>query len=113
MGIRAYITKLTADKGAGVLTIEKKGTDELVQVAHTQTETKVLLNYPFPKPAADVLAGAGVSVPAGWKLDDFEQGTFAQYDATGSPPQDLADFIKAFFAKVVKSEPDSFYIEPM
>lgn len=99
------------------LTVEKKGRDEVVQVAREpdgeKTTLKVLINYPFAESADNTLGKVGVTVPVGWKQVQFEEGAYATYDATVSDAKAMATFLDAIFSRLLKWQPDSFAVEKM
>jgi len=112
-----HVDAILAKQGSNFLTIEKKGKDDLVQVAREEAAgkftTRVLVNYPFSEQADKTLAKAGITIPGEWKLIEFEQGTFAKYDASRSDAKTIAGFVDAIFTKLIKAQPDSFTTEKM
>ncbi len=117
METQKQVEALLATKGSNFLTIEKKGKDELVQVAREEAggkaAIKVMINYPFAEPVDKALAKVNVTPPTGWKVAEFEQGAFAKYDAAGTDAKTIAAFVDAIFTKLFKTQPDSFSIEKM
>jgi hypothetical protein len=115
--IQKQVDTVLAKAGTNFLTIEKKGKDEMVQVAREEAAgriaIKVLINYPFAEPVDKALAKVNVTPPTGWKVAEFEQGAFAKYDAAGTDAKTIAAFVDAIFTKLFKTQPDSFSIEKM
>ena len=115
--IQKQVDTVLAKAGKNFLTIETKGKDDAVQVAREEAAgkvvIKVLINYPFAEPVDKVLAKVNVTPPTGWKVAEFEQGAFAKYDAAGTDAKTIAAFVDAIFAKLFKTQPDSFSIEKM
>ena len=115
--IQKHVEALLVKQGSNCLTLEKKGKDDLVQVAREESagkvSIKVLVNYPFAEPADKALAKVGVAMPAEWKLIEFEQGAYAKYDASRSDAKAIAGFVEAIFTKLLKTQPDSFGTEKM
>ena len=117
MAIQKNVEAVLAKAGNNFLTIEIKGRDELVQVAREdvsgKTELHVQVHCPFSGPPEKVFGKAGITIPGGWKQEEFEAETHVQYNVTGTDAKTIAAFVDAVFTKLLKAKPDSFTIEKM
>lgn len=86
------------ESSASVLTIELNDGEgeEVVQVANGTSLRLMVGYYPSSLPPDDAIA----PVPTSWKLAEFEEEAFAEFDAPGTEVNALADFVHAVFDKL-------------
>jgi len=106
-GIENAIGELAQGEQDGFLTVSHGDTEGLVNVGYfpasgNRERMYVQVEYPFAERPEDVLGAAGIDVPAGWRIDEFEKGVSVQYAVPYEKRAAIGGFLCEVFTKLYK-----------